>query len=205
MSKRIGWASLLVVVLAFLLTQSCSHKQSDAFVVDEAFYARVEIVNFSRQEEALIREAMRPLASPRCNRAFVRAGLRSPLEVIQRDGIVVRPSSDLYRFTLKELGLADERTRQAYKYQFSSGNAQAGTVSPVIGGTRRTLDGRARLFLFDTAFYESFIFRRLSLRGVVVHEFVHLTGRPPVAGRLGFLQHDLAGFEPYNEIMEACR
>jgi hypothetical protein len=207
MSKRIGAAVLFVTALGLLLNNFCSHEQPEIIVVDESFYYRIEFINFDEKEKALIREAMTPLAAPRCNDAFRRAGLRSPLEVLLKDGVVIRPSYDLYRFTVKELGLVDERTRRVYMDQFSGGNAQAGTVSAVIYGTRRTLDGRARVFLHDTAFLESTVYRRLSLRQVMVHEFIHVTGQPPTPGWFGCLRRgrDLAGFAPYDEIMEACR
>ncbi len=205
MSKRNGSAVLFFIVLVFLLNNSCSHEQPEISVIDESFYYRIEFINFNEKEKVLIREAMAPLATPRCNDAFRRAGLRSPLEVVLKDGVVIRPSYDLYRFPVKELGLVDDRTRRAYMDKFSSGNAQAGTVSAVLYGTRRTLDGRARVFLHDTAFFESTLFRRLSLREVMVHEFIHVAGQPSTPGWLGCLQHDLAGFAPYDETMEACQ
>jgi len=73
-------------------------------------------------------------------------------------------------------------------------------------GVRLTIDGRPRLFLNDSAFEgSSFWFGKLSLNDVLTHEFIHLGGQPSTPSLMGSLQHDLAGFEHYDDIMEACR
>jgi hypothetical protein len=164
----------------------------------------VEFVHFSAAEEKAIRKELRRLLQPQCIVAFSKAGLRNPLEVITEEGLVLRPSVDLHDYSAKELGLVSDATRKAYWEEFSSCRSQAGTVSAKLYGVRLTTDGRARVFLHDTAFQgESFIFRKLSLHDVLVHEFIHVGGQPPTPG--WFFQHDLAGFEHYDEIMRACR
>jgi hypothetical protein len=188
--------SLLAVAITFGLTAVVNR-------FNETSPNRVITVDFSAAEEQGIREAMRPLFTPRCTRAFARAGLRSPLDVATHEGAIVMPSSDLYYYSARSLGLMDRRTQMAYRDQFSSVRAQAGTVPHVLYGVPLTVDGRARIFLHDSAFAgESWLFRRLSLNGVLAHEFIHVGGQPPAPGWL--FGTDLDGYEHYEEIMDAC-
>jgi hypothetical protein len=174
------------------------------YEVEESVFDKVEDVNFSPAEREAIRKELRRLFSPPCTVAFSNAGLRSPLKVVTDEGVVLRPSIDLYKYTAEELGLVSDATRRAYWKEFSSCNAQGGTVSARFYGVRLTTDGRARVFLHDTAFQgEWLLLRKLSLHDVLVHEFMHVGGLRPTPG--WFFQHDLAGFEFYDEIMEACR
>jgi hypothetical protein len=196
---------LFIATVVCLLTVSCLRvRPTIVYLIDEAIYDETDFVNLDFEKEMQIRQAMAPLFSPCCTVAFSKAGLRSPLEVMAEDGVVYWPSTELYHQSATELGLVYDETRRTYWRAFSGCRAQAGTVSPMRNGIRLTTDGRARIFLHDTAFMgESFIFGRLSLHDVLTHEFIHVGGQPKTP-RL-FFEHDLANFEFYDEIMEACR
>jgi hypothetical protein len=174
------------------------------YEVDDSTFHKVKIIHLSAAEERAVRAELRNLLHPRCIMAYSKAGLRNPLEVMTEEGVVMRPSIDLHEYSAKELGLVSDDTRRAYWEEFSSCRSQAGTVSVRLYGVRLTTDGRPRLILHDSAFQgESFVFGKLSLHDVLVHEFMHLGGQAPT--RRWFFEHDLAGFEHYDEIMEACR
>lgn len=167
-------------------------------------YSKVNFGNFTANRELRTREGMTPLFTSHCTEAFASAGLRSPLEVATHEGVVILPSKDLYMYSADRLGLAGDEIRLSYLKEFSEGRAQALTIPSTLYGVQLTTDGRTRVFLHDTAFWgKSFIFGRLSLNDVLTHEFIHVGGQPPTPG--WFFQHDLAGFEHYDEIMEACR
>jgi|ERR1041385_3013420 hypothetical protein len=205
MSRRLAASFVVLFISICLVVDSCSDEPPVRlyYDVDDSTFEKLELTNFSKAEKEAIRAEMRSLFSPRCTAAFSGAGLRSPLEVVTEKGVVLRPSIDLYGYTANELGLVSDATRRAYWEEFSSCSSQAGTVSAKLYGVRLTTDGRARVFLHDTAFQgESFIFRKLSLHDVLVHEFMHVGGQPPTPG--WFFQHDLAGFKYYDEIMRAC-
>jgi hypothetical protein len=205
MSRRLT-TSLVVFILVCLIADSCSPVPPARidYDVDSSTFEKVKFINFTPAEKEAIREEMRSLFRPQCTVAFSDAGLRSPLEVVTEEGVVLRPSIDLYKYSAKELGLVNDATRRAYWEDFSSCRSQAGTVSARLYGVRLTTDGRARVFLHDTAFQgEWAIFSKLSLHDVLVHEFIHVGGQPPTPG--WFFQHDLAGFEQYEEIMRECR
>jgi hypothetical protein len=173
---------------------------------DEPSLKGISFVNFQPNEEMRLRKAMAPLFTSRCTEAFTNANLRSPLDITTEEGVVLRPSSDLYLYSAEELGLVYDQTRRTYSAEFSSGRAQAGSVTYMRNGVRLTTDGRPRIFIHDSAFLgESFLFGTISLKDVLTHEFIHLGGQPPTPGWLGPLQNDLAGFEHYDEIMGACR
>ena len=98
------------------------------------------------------------------------------------------------------------KTRDIYRAEFSTGRVQAATIPHVLFGTVLTTDGRPHILLHDSAFYgESLWLDTLSLSDVTTHELIHSGGQPPTPGWLGFLRHDLAGFESYEGIIEACR
>jgi hypothetical protein len=173
-------------------------------VVTDSAYRKIVLVDFTVSEELRIREALEPLFNSQCTRAFANAGLRSPAEMAMNEGVVIMPSNALYYLSAKTLGLVDERTQMAYQEEFTSGRAQAGTVTSKLYGVQLTTDGRPRIFLHDSAFAgESLKYRRFSLHDVLAHEFIHVGGQPPKAKSV--FQHDLAGFEHYDEIMGACR
>lgn len=206
MSKRLGTALVFAFILACLAVDLYPPSLPVMFPyeVDESVLDKVELDYFSTSEKEAVREQMLGLFSPQCTVAFSKARLRSPLEVVTREGVVLRPSVHLYMYPAKELGLVSDVTRRKYWEEFSGCNAQAGTVSARLYGVSLTTDGRARVFLHDTAFHgEWLIFRKLSLHDVLVHEFMHVGGQPPTPN--WFFQHDLAGFEHYDEIMQACR
>jgi hypothetical protein len=204
MNRRIESVVFLVILTVCLLINSCSPARSVVIVVDESIYRGKPFAHLSHNQELSVRKSLASLLTPKCTRAFVNAELRSPLEVITEDGVVFRDSIDLYMESARNLGLVYEETRIHYWEEFSSCRAQAGTVPPERHGVRLTTDGRARIFLHDSAFQgESFIFGRLSLNGALVHEFIHVGGQPPTPG--WFFQHDLAGFEYYDQIIEACQ
>ena len=203
---RVNFFPLVFLLIAPTYFYLQPRQQSNFYLVDEEVSAGMILINFTPDEERRIREAMSPLFTGRCSQAFADAGLRSPREVVLKSGVVFRPSADLYNYSARKLGLADERTRELYASEFSSGRAQAGTVSPMFKGVRLTVDGRPHIYLHDTAFLGgSSFFRRLELREVLIHESIHAVGQPPVPGWLRPLQHDLAGFAHYNRIMKACR
>lgn len=209
--RRVALASVVMVFVAFLASLmlerrvTANHpKLSTVTAAPDLVSSNVVIGDFKGDEKKLIYIHMTALLTPRCTKAFERANLRSPLEVVTREGVVVLPAKDLYKYSAERLGLTREETLLAYRDEFSSGQAQSGAVPSMLHGVRLTTDGRARVFLHDTAFLgESVIFNRLSLTDVLTHEFIHLGGQPPTPG--WFFQHDLAGFEHLEETMGACR
>lgn len=99
-----------------------------------------------------------------------------------------------------------DATRHAYATEFSGGGAQGATIPAVRGRVQLTTDGRPHIYLSGLAFAgESYLFGTFSLQEVMEHEFIHAGGQGKTPGRLGGLRHDLAGFGPYNSIIEACR
>jgi hypothetical protein len=196
----------IIAIVICAITNSCSSKRHTIVVIDKSIYNKIFLMNFEKSEDARLREASAVLFTPRCTEAFKAAGLRSPLEVVRRSGVVIQPSTDLYIYSARELGLVNEQTRRSYAREFGSCRAQAGTVNPIRNGTQLTIDGRPHIFIHETAFLgESFWFGSLSLPDVLVHEFIHVGGQPPTPGRFGMLQQDLAGFPPYDRIMTACQ
>jgi len=190
---------LLVVGIAFGVRAVVDH-------FDRPSLEGVSLLNFTPDEEAALRKELTPLFTRKCTVAFDKAGLKSPSAVAATQGVVIRPSADLYQYSAANLGLANEEAQRAYMEEFSSCRAQAGTVPHVLYGVPLTFDGRPRIFLHGTAFMgESFLLRKLSLHDVLVHEFIHVGGQPPTPGWLGVLQDDLAGFDHYDEVMGACR
>lgn len=206
MSRRLTTSFVVVFVLVCLAVDSCSPVPPPRlpYRVDDSTFYKVEFDNLSAAQKKAVLAELRSLVQPQCIMAFSKAGLRNPLEVITEEGVVIRPSIDLHYYSAKSLGLVSEDTRNTYWEAFSDCRSQAGTVSAKLYGVRLTTDRRARVFLHDTAFQgESLLFGKLSLHDVLVHEFMHVGGQPPT--RHWFFQHDLAGFEHYDEIMAACR
>lgn len=199
----------LIILLLLVMGYSLKHYPPPAkpiVVIDGSFNDDITLKNFSRERAARIRAASAPLLTPPCTEAFLTVGLRSPIEVVQGEGVVFHPSNDLYLDPARKLGLVDERTRHEYAMQFSSGRAQAGAVRAMLSGTRLTIDGKSHIFLHDTAFIgESFWLNTSSLRDLLIHEFIHLGGQPPTPGLFGPFQHDLAGYEYYGKLMQACQ
>lgn len=192
-----------IIAAACLLMVCCSRSQPEIVAVDESVSARMYIINFDRDEEVAIRDAASSLFGPQCSEAFITAGLRSPIQVVSESGAVIRPSKDLYLHTARELGLTHDLIRKSYAVQFSSCRAQGGTIRPTHHGIPLTTDDRPRIFLHDSAFLgESLLFNRLSLRNVLIHEFIHAGGQPPAPGWLPW--HDLSGFRPYRSILKSC-
>jgi hypothetical protein len=200
-------AKLIITLLAALAARHLHGEQKPVvYPVKDEVRAGMILVNFSPGRERQTVEAASSLFKGKCTQAFTDAGLRSPYESVLISGVVFRPAEDLYIYSAKALGLRDERTRKVYAWAFSSGRAQAGTVSPLRRGVALTTDGRARVFLHETAFYgESFWLGTFSLREVLIHEFIHVGGQPSSPGWLGPLRHDLVGFAHYNQIMQACK
>jgi hypothetical protein len=211
MDTRGGLISFCCVILAVALFGSWLFPDRPGTVIviepiDPSVFDHIPFKGFSKPEEAIIREALMPKFTGKCTDAFNRAGLRSPWQVAWESGIVIQYSRDLYVKEARDLGLVHTATRDSYQSAFSSGRAQAGTVPHVLYGTVLTTDGRIHIFVHDSGLAgESLFLGRLSLSDVFSHELMHAGGQPPTPGWLGFLSHDLAGFEPYDEIMEACR
>lgn len=171
---------------------------------DELINRGTTFIGIEPHDENRIRKELRHLVTPRCGEAFKVAHLQSPRELFMTTGVVFYPSELLYLYPARDLGLISERTRIEYKKEFSTGRVQAATVSAKLYGVARTLDGRPRFFIHETAFLgESLIFDRLSLSDVLAHEFIHAGGQPPTPG--WFFQDDLGGFKDYDKIMEACK
>lgn len=210
MGTRIGLICLGCLILAVALASRRPHAGGAAVIlveeVDASVFDNILMHSFSPGEEEIIRRALLPKFGGRCEEAFTRAGLSSPRKMASDGGFVIQYSRDLYTERAAALGLIYEETRHIYQLEFSSGRAQAGTVPFIRHGTVLTADGMPHIFLHDKAFVgESFWLGTLSLDDTLTHELIHAGGQPPTPGWLGFLSHDLAGFEHYDEILEACR
>lgn len=214
MNTRSGWTTFFVAVLvvAFIGSSLSPSRTTTTTVIiieevfDPSVMKRIDFRGFEPGEERRLRQAMAAKFSGRCTEAFEDAGLVSPLEVARTTGFVMRPSRDLWGKEIGALGFVYESTRIKYKSEFSSCWAQGGTVPAVRDGWKLTVDGRARVFIHDSAFAgESFWFRRFSLEDVLSHELQHVGGQGKTPGWFGPLGHDLRGFEPHDKILDACR
>ncbi len=199
---------MAVAFVSSLLARSDT--AAGSVVVEETNYppvpGQVELKGFEPEEERAVRGALRGKFTRRCTEAFHRAGLPSPLEVALAKGIVIRPARDLWKKEIGALGFVYDETRVRYQSEFSSGWAQGGTVPAERYGWALTVDGRARVFLYDSAFAgESYLFRRFDLEDVLTHELQHVCGKGKTPGRLGFLTHDLKGFEYHDYLLASCR
>lgn len=206
------WASLLILMLVavFVGLWPTAKDATSEPVIKKTSYPpipkQVDLRGFDSGEEKRLREALRPKFDGRCTRAFQEEGLISPLEVALTKGLVIRPARDLWIREIGALGLVYEVTRIKYQSEFSSGWAQAGTVPAIRNGWRLTVDGRARVFLYDSAFAGAcFVSRRFSLEDVLTHELIHVGGQARTPGWLGPLTHDLKGFRAHDKLLEACR
>jgi hypothetical protein len=185
-AELVAALSVAVIISAFGVKAVGIHY---ARPIPEPIFEKVKLINFPPAEEKSLLDAMRPQFTSQCTIAFSNAGLRSPSEIAEHEGIVIRPFSDLWLYSADSLGLVSDKTRLAYQIEFSSGRAQAGTVPATLRGVPLTVDGRPRIFLHGTAFYESsFWFKRDPLSVVLLHEFIHAGGQPPMRG--WFFQHD---------------
>ena len=222
MDMRSGWTNIVCFVLAgvlvatwlfppdFIVTWQFPRVTTVVVVIEEepdpSIVDLITFKGFDEYEEARLREALRAKFTRRCGEAFNAAGLPSPASVILNSGLVIRHANDLWLKEISALGLVYEETKMEYRSQFSSGRAQAGTVPYMRGGWRLTVDGKARLFIHDSSFFgASFVDRRFDLEDCLSHELVHMSGMPETPGWFGFLRHDLAGFEPHDRILAACR
>jgi hypothetical protein len=211
MGARSGLIRFVGLILAGLLLihwLTPGHTKTVIVVepIDPSVFDRMVFKGFTPAQRAMIRAALLPKFTGRCSEAFNRAGLRTPWQMAWETGIVIQYSGDLYVKEAADLGLLYNETRDSYRSEFSTGRAQAGTVPHTLYGTVLTADGRPHIFLHDSAFIgESFWLGTLSLSDVLSHELIHAGGQPPTPGWLGPLRHDLAGFEHYEKIMEACR
>jgi hypothetical protein len=202
-----GYMFFLLILLTLLVAYrqpkcECETEPAPADL-EELIKAGVTFTNFTPSKKNMIRDELARLTTKRCTAAFEKAHLRSPRRLLVEAGVIFRPAKDVYLYSARDLGLVDERTRQAYALDLSSCRVQAATVSPVLGGVRRTIDARPRFFLHETAFYgESYLLGTYSFHEVIVHEFIHAGGQPPAPG--WFFQHDLASFPHYDKIMRAC-
>lgn len=204
-------ASRLSVIIVILLITLAGlrlppARQPQLYPLDERITARMIFMHLTPQQKQRIMDDASSLFTKRCSEAFITADLLSPTEVVLNSEVIFRPSTDLYIYKARELGLRDELIRKTYAAQFSSGRAQAGVVRAMRRGIPMTVDGRPRVFLHDTAFYgKSILLGTVPLREVLIHEFIHLGGQPQTYGWLGPLGHDLEGFPHYGRIMEACK
>ncbi len=215
MNTRSGWTTFIITLLAvaFIISSLSPNQTTTTTVViieeevfDQSIFNLIDFRGFEPSEERSLREAMVAKFSRRCTEAFEEAGLLSPLEVARTTGFVMRPSRALWRKDRRSLGFVYESTRRDYQSEFSSCWAQAGTVPAERDGWKLTIDGRARVFIFDSAFAgESLVFRRFSLEDVLTHELQHVGGQGKTPGWFGPFTHDLKGFEPHDRILAACR
>lgn len=211
MGVRSGLVSFCCFVLAVALCGFWfAPEQRETVVIieeiDPSVFEQITTKGFTDEEETLLREALLPKFTGQCTQAFRDAGLRSPWELAWKSGIVFQYSRDLYVKETADLKLVSAATRNIHQAEFSTGRVQAATIPHVLFGTVLTTDGRPHILLHDSAFYgESFWLGTLSLSDVTTHELIHAGGQPPTPGWLGFLSHDLAGFEDYERIMNACR
>ncbi len=214
MGARNGWIVLSVMlavafVVALLLPRGTTVvviNKTVEWPVDMSLVRRIDMPSFDKDEKKRLEEVMPHKFTKKCELAFHNANLMSPSDIIIKAGLVIRPARDLWLKDSDTLGFVYPNTRGDYQSEFSSGRAQAGTVPFMREGRTLTVDGRARIFIHDSAFFgESFWARRLSLSDVLTHELIHVGGQPKTPGWFGFLQDDLAGFEQYEAILEACR
>jgi hypothetical protein len=211
MSVHNWWAKLCCIILlvALVVYRLLPGPTETVFIVepvDASIFDRVVFRGFSKKEAAMMSKALLPKFTRRCGQAFNRAGLQSPWQMAWESGIVIEYFGDLYLMEPEDLGLVHPETLESYKWEFGTGHVQAGAVPHVLYNTVLTTDGRPHIFIHDSAFIgESFWLGTLSLTDVFSHELIHAGGQPPMPGLLGPLRHDLAGFEYYDEIIEACR
>ncbi|MFL6207796.1 MAG: hypothetical protein ACJ74W_03035 [Pyrinomonadaceae bacterium] len=213
MTMRGELRGLIPVVLVIVIVVVSMRPRPATVYVGEAVDASplqgVVLGGFDDNEEERIRAALlRKLTLP-CQEAFEGAGLRSPARMFSQPGIIIQHYIYLHIYSAGELGLVSEATRAKYWDEFGTGRAQAGTIPHARYGRVMTVDGRARIYLHDTAFlgdsFLSVFYGWLSLDDVLTHELIHAAGQVPTPGIFGPLQHDLAGYEHYNKIIEACR
>jgi hypothetical protein len=141
--------------------------------------------------------------SAKCAEAFAKAGLTDITGLILH-GIVIGPATLLSNPDNTQMIGITEGARQHYVGVVGSTQIQAVTLLNSPGYATETLDTRARIFLNASAFSGG----TLSLREVLVHEFLHVAGwKAEDVGVLGTLlgKTDLSHYEKYNEIMAACK
>jgi RHS repeat-associated protein len=160
--------------------------------------------SYDSRDEDLIRQTLTSIAqSTTCAAAFTKAGLNTVAGLIL-NGIVIGPATLLLSpDNVNMIGIT-EYARRRDVGAVGSTEIQAFTIRNVRGFANDTTDTRARIFLNSSAFRGG----ALSLREVLVHEFIHVAGvlpKPPgFFGQL-FGEDDLSHYKHYKEIMDACR
>jgi hypothetical protein len=213
MSTRTRWQGPVCILSAVVLLGIWLRPRQTTVVVlepvDASILNLIVFEGFSEREIERILAALLPKLGGRCVEAMNGAGLRSLEQVIRETGLTIKHSRFLYLRSAKANKLADERLQDKYKDDFSTGRAQAGTIPPERSGRRLTTDGRTYIYLHDSAFLgDSFLALFLgwhTLEDLLTHELIHAGGQPPTPGLLGPVQHDLAGYEHYERVMDACR
>ena len=151
------------------------------------------IEHFEAKQESWVRYELQKILSPKCAKAYNAEGLRSPSQIIDSRGVMIRPAEDLHR-SAADLHL-DERIRKDSLSKIFT--AQAGTVF----GT----DGSLQIYLNVTAFFgPSWDRQFLSLAEVLKHEFIHEYIHEWASPWHPF-SHDLSGYPGYYRIMEGCK
>lgn len=136
---------------------------------------------------------MAVIFSKQCGQAYEDWKIRSPKTISNTRGAVIRPATDLGNRSAADLGLDPETYRYA---QAKVNTGQAGTVFGV--------DGRVHIYLTHTAFAgESIAAGYLSFGEVLSHEFIHEAFKEYPSWLPG--GHDLAGWDGYKPIIEACQ
>jgi hypothetical protein len=180
---------------------------------DEIILSGVQIERFNDGDAKRIRDRILAIGNNEaCLKAFKDAGLESLIDIIFENGLVIRPSTDFLNNTAQGLGLAPQtfdKAKADFRFDKSAGRPQAGTIRGFTNGIRGTADGRTQIYLDGSAFLSrantSSFFGLDAFEDVITHELIHAGGQPSTPGMLGGLRHDLAGFEPYSKILEACK
>jgi YD repeat-containing protein len=153
------------------------------------------IEHFDAGQELWIRFELQKIMTTKCGDAYNAEGLKSPSQIRDTRGIVIRPSTDISR-SAGDLHLDAETYRDAQRKVYTG---QGGTVF----GT----DGTLQIYLRANAFYSaetswdgSFLSLGEVLKHEMIHEFIREWKSPwhPKG-------HDLRGFPGYYRIMEGCQ
>lgn len=139
-----------------------------------------------------------------CAEAFRKNGL-NPVAGLVVNGLVIGQATLLSNpDNTAMIGITEDARRRDLA-GVGSTDIQAFTTKDWPGVREKyTTDGRARIFLNASAFGGG----KLSLREVLVHEFLHVAGWPPAeVGFFGELtgKTDLSHYKNYETIMAACK
>jgi hypothetical protein len=132
-----------------------------------------------------------------CKRAFEIVGLQTIKQTVDR-GLVVGGATLLRNSSNNNtLGIV-EGARQEYWKQFKSYYTRGGTIMQIPGQTNpfSSRDQRPRMLIAFSAFESGW------LKAVIIHEFIHAGGQPPISSWFG---HDLSNYEWYDFLQDSCK